>query len=107
MTTSLWIWTVFHALGFLGSFYAAPNIRMVKICMILASLMVGIVTLGTGHTTIFLITAMPAVFVTYGSSFHALVITPPNSENEKSASDHAMEATIRLAIILSCWLTAQ
>jgi len=106
MTTPLWIWAIFHALGLVGSFWSDPQIRMVKICMMLASLMIGLVTLGTGHTNVFLLVTMPAVIITFLSLILSLAVKPPNNDNEKIAGEHAMEGTIRLAVILACWVTA-
>lgn len=102
MTTAIWIWTAFHALGALGEALGKGGTKSTGIALTSISWMSGAALLWSKHTTWFIIFNAPLIAMMVMISL-AYLGKPPHPDNEDKAQSIAWAAALRLFTTLTCW----
>lgn len=104
MTTSLWIWTVFHFLALISTMVGnKPNASSNSAIVVITWLAFGVM-LWSGHPGWFLWTNVPLLSLMALGGI-AQLGKPPGPANEDEAANTLWGTAFRLALVLTCWIT--
>jgi hypothetical protein len=104
MTTSLWIWTIFHFLALLSTIFSKkPDASSSSAIIVITWLAFGAM-LWAGYPNWFLWTNIPLLLL-MGFAGIAQLGKPPSATNEDEAARALWGVAFRLGLVLTCWFT--
>lgn len=104
MTLPLYIWSIFHVIGLI--FSISTSSEKSSFAFITSSWMIGAAMLYSHHEILFLLTNAAFIALIYFASFVKFGVEPPGPNDKETATTAVLGMTIRLAVVLACWLTA-
>lgn len=106
MTTPLWIWTGYHAIALIGHTLSKKDTASLNFATTLMSWMIWAAMLYTGHDGWFLWSNLPVISLVFLAALAKFGVQPPKPDDIETATQTVWAATLRLGVVLACWLLA-